>query len=199
MATNQGKSNERPPHPPTWHAFRTSDVPAAEHRAGWAAISWRKARADLHRGLSLEFSVEPSRAVEFVAYARCRLGVPAGVRVFPKRRRVVLYPRPARHVAIGDRPPTRAILRAEYREQLRLDATIRTIVADVGTFLQSTPCGFDYEAALALFIQEHGEDYGIGIADVATLGAWIAAVESGGLLSPYRVQPQPSGKAFQSA
>lgn len=179
------KSNQRPPKPPTWRAVRLADVPPAEQCGAWAAISWRQARRDLNNGLALEFTVDPSQATEFIAYVRSRLQVPVGVRVLVRKRMVVIYPKPRRHVGHNDRPPTRAMLRSEFRERLRVDAIIRTIVADAGAFLQGTPCGFDFRAALALFIESCGSDYGIGIPDVDTLAAWCNAVEFLELTSPY--------------
>jgi hypothetical protein len=156
-------------------------------------------RRDLDNGLCAEFTVDPSAATEFVAYVRCRLQVPCGVRVLVRKRRVVLYPRPYRHVAHPERPPTRAVLRAEFRERARADAIIRTIVADAGTFLQRTPCGFDFRAALALFMDMHGSEYGVEIPNVETLEGWISAVERLELLSPYAKGERQGSQATQPA
>jgi len=179
------KSNNRPPQPPAWRTIRPDAMPPRDQHVCWLNISWRQARRDLAAGLCLEFAVPAELALDFIAYVRCRLHVPVGVRVYPRRQRVVFFPKPRRRVRHPACPPTRSILRADFRNRLRTDAIIRTIVADAGTYLNGTPCGFDFRAALGLFIEEHGGDYGIAIPGVDALQGWIAAVECLELLQPY--------------
>lgn len=159
-------------------------------------INFSRVRRTLAASQAVRFAIDPADQLAFLRYFLCRIGVPVGFRLLVRKREVWIYPRPWRRATYPERPRTRAVLTASFREKLRADALIRVICADAGEYAQSVPSNFDWRTALASFLDLHRDHYGIEIPDVDTLESWTNAVERFELLEPAQVRPgAAAGKA----
>lgn len=185
--------DNRLPRPPRWRPAATTDFPPEDRCLAWMEINFARVRRTLSASQAVRFAIDPADQLAFVRYFVCRIGVPVGFRMLVRKREVWIYPRPWRRVTHPERPRTRAVLAAGFRERLRVDALIRVICADAGEYAQSVPSGFDWRTALASFIEQHRDHYGIEIPDVDTLESWLNSVERFELLDPSPVRRSDAG------